>query len=873
MGFVFIIQTLKGQDTYVPLKKRVFTTKHVTTEDFKLDGNLAESFWNDVEWETSFRTRRPTFGEIPSDSTSFKIVYDDKFIYVGLECHDDQPSTIEKRLSRRDQIDGDFVVVSFDSYHDLQTCFSFLITASGVKGDEIISDDGNGSDQNWNPIWFAKTHVHASGWTAELKIPMSQLRFTNEASQVWGMQIDRQHFKENERSSWQPFPQNAPGWVSTFGELHGLIDLKSRKQIELQPYTLTQLEKKEENPDSPFSDDSDMSINAGLDGKISVTNDLTLDFTVNPDFGQVEADPAALTLDGFQIFFSEQRPFFVESRNLFDFRVSQTAPGNTFGNDNLFYSRRIGKNPSHYPSLEQDEWADIPQNTSILAAAKLSGKTQKGWTIGIMETVTQREHATIRNTESGEERREVVEPLSNYFVARIGKDFNERNSFIGGIITSTNRQTEEHIDYLHNSAQTAAIDFRHQWKDRTWYVSGNFIASHVRGSQNALFNTQRSIGHLFQRADAEHLNVDTTKTSMTGNGGHVKIGKNGGNLMFQSGVTWRSPELELNDVGFMRQTDDIRHFTWAGYRWRQPFSIFNFVGVNYNHWLAYDYAGNRNSTAFNVNAFANFKNNWGAGFGMNITPYHFSNFEMRGGPRFRMLPKNGGWFWFDSDGRKKFQFGANVYIDRTKDQANEVNSLDVWLSYVPSAAIRISMNPFYSQSSNKLQYVTQYNDGQDQQYLLASLDRETFGVSFRFNYTINPNMSLQYYAQPYASKVLYNDYKLLQDATAVDLNDKVLELRNNHLIADESGYFIDANGDGRNEFTFNAPDFTYVQFRSNLVFRWEYIPGSELFVVWSQSTNAVNEPDSGLFRSLNNQVFDETMDNIFLVKMTYRLAM
>ena len=317
-------------------------------------------------------------------------------------------------------------------------------------------------------------------------------------SRFGGIQVDRQYFRGAERYAWQRIKQDTPGFVSEFGLLDGLINLVPQKQLEIQPYTVAKLETFEAEVGNPFRDGSDNQITGGLDAKIGITNDLTLDLTVNPDFGQVEADPSAIALDGFQIFFREQRPFFVENKNIFDYRVSQSEAGNTFGFDNIFYSRRIGRSPQGFPETEDGEFVDQPENTAILGAAKFSGKTKDGWSIGVLESVTAKKYATIDN--SGERRKEVVEPLTNYFVGRVQKDFNDRNTFIGGIFTATNRdKLTPELNFLHHSAFTGGVDFKHQWQERDWYVGGNLIFSRVNGSTNAISNTQQSIAHLFQR--------------------------------------------------------------------------------------------------------------------------------------------------------------------------------------------------------------------------------------------------------------------------------------------------------------------------------------------------------------------------------------
>ena len=525
----FVLQSQETKNQFIT--KRSYTTKSIVNNPAPtIDGNLNDKVWNSVEWTSDYVEYQPDVGTPPTEQTKMKILYDDKNIYFAFRCYQADPSTIERRMGRRDDFPGDWVEINIDSYNDDRTAFSFTISASGVKGDELVSNNGDNWDGSWNPIWYADTQIDDQGWTAEIKIPLSQLRFGNTKEQVWGLQSTRRYFNNEERSLWQPVEANPPGWVSEFGELKGLINLKPQKQLEIQPYTVAQLDTYEAQSGNPFRDGSDTKLTGGLDAKIGITNDLTLDLTINPDFGQVDADPGAIALDGFEIFFQERRPFFVENKNVFDFRVGGGA-------DNVFFSRRIGRTPQGFTSADRNlgEYEDIPNFSTILGAAKFSGKTKNGWAIGILESITAKEYGKVRLderadilnnlSEIGSKRKELVEPFTNYFVARAQKDFNDRNSYIGTILTATNRKIEDNVNFLRKNAYTGGIDFRHNWKNRTYYVFGNITFSNVNGSKEAIESTQRSLTHLFQRVDANHLDVNPNKTSLTGTGGRIEIGK------------------------------------------------------------------------------------------------------------------------------------------------------------------------------------------------------------------------------------------------------------------------------------------------------------------------------------------------------------
>ena len=857
-----------------PVAKRKYFTKKVSKEQApQVDGLLTDESWNAVEWQGDFIELRPDENTAPTHQTRFKVLYDNKNLYVGIQAFDSEPDNIEKRLGRRDEFPGDLIEVNIDSYHDLRTGFSFTVSASGVIGDEFISNDGRNWDGSWNPIWYSKTNIDNEGWTAELKIPLSQLRFGKDKDQVWGFQVMRHIFDAEERSVWQRIPQGSNGFVSQLGELHGLVDLEPQKQIEIQPYATTQVETYPAEAGDPFRDGNDFKLSGGLDGKIGITNNLTMDFTINPDFGQVEADPAAITLDGFQLFFNERRPFFVENKNIFNYRFSQTNSGNTFGNDNLFYSRRIGRSPHGYPSTESGEYVDQPHNTTILGAAKFSGKTKNGWSIGVLESVTAKEFAEIDN--NGERREELVEPLTNYFVGRLQKDFNDSNTIVGGIFTATNRNLNENLDFLHKSAYSGGVDFKHQWNNRKWYITGNAVLSHVQGSKEAITETQESIRHLFQRVDNGQLDVDPNKTSLTGTGGNIQFGKGSGDFVFEGGMTWRSPELELNDLGFQRQADDLRHNFWMGYRWRKPHGIYNNIGVNYNHFSTWDFEGNHNSLEWNINSYAQLKNYWFVNAGLNLRPRSYSNSWLQGGPRFRRGDGVSNWFGVGTDNRKRLRL--NFDASTSFGQQDEWSSYDLGLGimYRPNDAMSISLRPSYSSNKSKVQYVNQIDYNGQTRYVTANINQQTLAASIRLNYTLNPNLTIQYYGQPFISAGRYNDFNHVSNPLAEDLYDKITLYNQDQIAFDSSNdqYDVDENTDGTIDYSIGNPNFAFVQFRSNLVVRWEYLPGSEIFLVWSQGVTGFDDANNNLLRNLDNQILHQQIENIFLLKATYRFVL
>ena len=864
--FIIVSQFVVSQKKESNNSKRTYTTKPITNKKApEIDGVLDDESWSNAVWQTDFIENEPDENTAPTFQTKFKIIYDEKYLYVAIKAFDDHPEQIEKRLSRRDGFVGDRVNVVIDSYYDQRTAFIFTVTAAGVKGDEFVTEDGNNFDDSWNPVWYTKAVIDSEGWSSEMKIPFSQLRFGKAKEQTWGLNIVRQIFRENERSVWNRIPVDAAGFISESGILKGLINLEPQKQLEIQPFTTAQYKTFQKESNNPFRDGNDFDFNAGLDAKIGITNDLTLDLTVNPDFGQVEADPSAISLDGFEIFFREQRPFFVENKNIFDFQLG----GNR---DNVFFSRRIGRSPQGRAASNSGEFVDQPRNATILGAAKFSGKTKKGWSIGILESVTSKEYAKIDS--NGERREELVEPLTNYFVGRLQKDFNKRNTFVGGIFTATNRKIDGNLDFLRKSAFTGGLDFKHQWKEKKFYIDGNVIMSHVEGSQEAIENTQRSLTHLFQRVDASHVNVDATRTSLTGTSGRVEFGKSSsGRWRYGIGANWRSPELELNDIGFLRQADEIRQYAWTNYRTLKPFGKFRSISAGFNMFSSYDFDGNYNRIEYRVRGSLDFKNNWGIETGYIYKPRIFTNTILRGGPRFRFSEENIHFFFFGTDRRKKFRATAGYVYSQAKQNNFSFLRFETNFTYQPTNSLSISLNPEFERNPNKTQYVTEENFNGTVRYITAEIDSQTLSASLRLNYTINPDLTIQYYGQPFISRGTYKNFNYITNPIADDLYDRFHLFDNNQISFDGSNYLIDEDIDGTIDYEISNPDFSFVQFRSNLVVRWEYIPGSEVFLVWSQGNTGSQDPRRNLLRSLDKQILGERSENTFLIKATYRFML
>jgi hypothetical protein len=847
---------------------RVYETRK-TDRPPTLDGRVTEACWDLVPWSTDFTQWEPEAGKTPSQQTAFKILYDADALYIAYRAYDNNPERIANRLARRDWFPGDWVEINIDSRNDRRTGYSFTSSVSGTRGDEFISNDGDNWDGSWDPIWDLKTEIDSLGWTAEVRIPLSQLRFSSSPDQVWGIQVQRRVFREEERSLWQPKRKEDTGWVSRFGELRGLRNLGSPRRLEIFPYVLGRTERFPAVKGNPFADGTDSKAAAGLDGKTGLAN-LTLDFTINPDFGQVEADPSEVNLSAFETFFTEKRPFFIEGRNIMDFALAPAITGGSFTQDNLFYSRRIGRRPSYSPDLGVDEFAETPENSSIIGAAKLTGKTPGGLSIGILESATARERAEISGPTGS--RDETVEPFSNYFVGRLQQDYRQGNTQLGGMLTNVHRRIDdENLEFLHESASAAGLDLFHRWRNRTWYVAVNGFASRVAGKPEAILSTQRSSARYFQRPDNDHAEVDSTRTSLAGHAGSIRFGRSAGEGMrFQTGVAWRSPGFEINDMGFLRRSDEVNQFTWASYSRRRPVSIFRNYGLNANQWLYWDFGGTLLLKQANVNGNAQFKNNYSAGYGMTrILGDYVSNTELRGGPSMKVPATTDMNFWLNTDSRKRVYFETGAYALFGDHESSRV--YEGWFGPVfqPSNALRLSANVDFTRNRRHLQYVaTTSTEDNDTRYVFADLDQKTLSLVMRIDYTLTPNLTLQYYGAPFVSAGHYGEFKRITNPRADRYDDRFELIDDSNLSLVDGRWQVDEDGDGAGDFSFRNPEFNVREFNSNLVARWEFQPGSVLYAVWSQSRSGFQP--RGVFAAGDDldALFDTQPRNVFLLKVS-----
>lgn len=867
LGLLFLVfLNTFSQEQEEPTKS--YTTAKANSE-LVIDGKLDDEAWSQVEWGGDFIGRQPEYKVAPSEETQFKILYDDKYLYIGVRAFDSEPEKIVKRMSRRDGFDGDWVEVNIDSYHDKRTAFSFTASVSGVKGDEYISNNGNNWDSTWDPIWYLKTSIDEKGWIAEYKIPLSQLRFADKENHTWGIQFTRRFFRKEERSVWQPISPTDAGWVYRFGELSGIKGIKPQKQLEIQPYVVATAEAFPKDEENPFRDTGrNLEANVGLDAKIGITSDITLDLTVNPDFGQVEADPSRVNLSAFRLFFREQRPFFLEGNNVLTFRTSG-------GQNNLFYSRRIGGRPQG--SLGDNvDYSDFPNQTRILGAAKITGKNAKGFSWGLLESVTNREKADVVYTD-GSRGKESVAPFTNFLVARAQQDINEGKTVVGTMFTNMNRidNRGNGLELLHDNAQSGGFDIDHNFKDRKYGLTFKYMFSRVEGTQGAIYETQTASERFFQRTNNNHKDVDSTLTSLVGSAATLSFGRRSGNWRWSVGSNYKSPEFELNDLGFLVQTDNINNWGWTQYRITKPTNLFRSQRYNFYYEQNRDFGGVLTDSGGDLNVNLELKNYWGVGSGLFISGTRVSNADLRGGPSITYPGEVNWWYWVGTNNQKKVRASFNSWFSWGNENYSKSSGVNFNLTLRPTDALRISLSPNINWSRNDLQYINQVDFNGESQFLLGRVEQTTYRMSMRANYNITPNLTLEFWGQPFMATGEYTDFKKVHLANSENYNERFRMFDAGEVVfnADNEVYEVFESGSATADYEFSDPDFNIVQFRSNFVMRWEYVPGSTLFVVWSNNGSYFDQSEENGFRQLRSQLGNLETTNTFLLKYTYRFIL
>jgi hypothetical protein len=856
--------------------RRLLMAVRITDAPPIIDGRLDDAIWQHADVAADFVQLRPNPTQPATHRTEARLAYDDAAIYVAMRMHDPAPDSIAAQLARRDAtgIFSDWADVLIDSYNDRRTAYRFSVNPAGVKKDVYHYNDHQ-EDLGWDAVWDVATRIDEHGWTAEFRIPLSQLRYAPSDSpddaRLWGVQFSRTIARYDEMSFWAPVPPNAPGFVSFAGELAGLRGLGSPKRLEVLPYAVSKVTRAPElATGNPFYRANAPAAALGADLKYGVTSNLTLTGTINPDFGQVEADPSVVNLSAFESFFPERRPFFLEGANLFTMQIGDDGTG-----EGLFYSRRIGRAPQR-GSFPGTDHVDVPEAARILAAAKVTGRTPGGWSIGFFDAVTEGVHARVAR--AGELGEMPAEPLTNYAVGRVARDFRGGQSNIGGMFTATNRRIDDAaLDFLRSSAYAGGIDWRHRFGGGNFQVDGYVAASSIFGDTLALQLAQRSPARYFQRPDAGHVEFDPTRTSLHGMAGRFSVGRiGGGRTNGGVGGAFRTPGFEVNDAGFQTNGDQRFAFGWMNYNQFQPGRHFQRWNVGINPNAGWNFDGTRLWSQINSWGSATLNNFWNVNFWFNHSFAGTSVGALRGGPALYRSGANRGNFNISSDRRKPVFFNVGSWASRDHDgQAWQWNG---WGSVTvrPSAQFDVMLNPWFNVNRHGWQYVAtptaRAADGSSTgrpEYLFAALRQNTVAMTTRVNYTFTPTLSLQLYAQPFISAGAFDSFRRVAAPGARAFTERFVTFDGAAITRTEQQYR--AQLDNGEHITFGNPDFNVRQLRSNAVLRWEYRPGSTLFLVWSQSRNGFDRVGDFSFGRDVDQLLATPATNVLLIKMNYWL--
>ncbi len=835
-----------------------------------VDGVLADAEWRGAKRINGFTQRDPDEGAEPTESTVVFIAYDDDAIYVGARLYDSAPDSIIARLDRRDaDIHADDFTFYVDSYHDRRSGSYFALNAAGTLTDGVLFND-DWDDETWDGVWEGRVALDSLGWSLEMRIPYSQLRFNKADSYVWGVNFRRMLARKNEVSYYVLRPRNESGFVSRFADLVGIQGVSPRARIEVTPYATSRAQFGPSTAGDPFYDGSAFSGAVGADLRAGIGSSLTLNATVNPDFGQVEVDPAVVNLSDAETFFQEKRPFFIENSSVFNFGVGGATNywGFNWAGPDFFYTRRIGRRPQG--GLPSADYADVPDGATILGAAKLTGKVAGSWNVGAVTALTQREMARI---DSAGFRREVeVEPLSFYGVARAQKEFPEGRQGLGFMTTLATRDLDDPAlrDQLNSTSTFAGVD---GWtfldRDKEWVVTGWLAGSHVQGSQARIQSLQQDPRHYFQRPDARTYGLDADATSLSGWAGRVYLNKQKGNWFSNSAVGVMSPGFDVHDLGFMFRTGLINAHAGGGHQWTRPGRVIRRAeagGAVFGNWN-----WDRDLTWTGVFHFGwlQFLNYYSVNWNLAYNPETVNDRRTRGGPLTLNPPGYQVNVGMRSDSRKSFSWGT--FVSTYVRSAEERNAYaEVSLRYRPVPNLSLSFAPGISLNRTPTQYIGAFADSTatatfGQRYVFASLDQTEISGGLRLDWTFTPKLSLQLYAQPLISAADFGAFRSLARPRSYDFD--VYDDADTYDPASETIY-PNGRAAGDSIVLYN-PDFTAASLRGNAVLRWEYRPGSTLFFVWTQTRGAwTDSGDFALGRSFDT-LLQSPAENIFLVKFTY----
>jgi hypothetical protein len=873
---IFILELLQfttafsqEPDSIIPFDqayKRTYHTVRLKEIPPVIDGKLEDACWkNEGEWSQNFIQNIPVERAQPTYPTRIKILYDNKNIYFALCAWDTEPGKINCFVGNRDDNSiGDLISVAFDTYHDYRAAPEFNINAGGNKTDLIVTDNLS-INLNWNAIWEGKTFVNDSSWTVEFRIPFNQLRYNKtDSSMVWGLHVRRIVRRIQETDQWSLIPRKNSGHVYSFGTMVGLEGIPKPRLVEFLPYFAGKATVEPVISGSPYSKNPNWNANAGIDSKIGV-GDFTMDITINPDFGQVEADPSVMNLTALETFYDEKRPFFLEGKHIFDFSAD---------NNLMFYSRRIGHVPSYSQEVDNvTSFSKNPEFTNIINAIKLTGTTRKSVSIGILQSITQRERAKL--TEDGEETFPVVEPLTNFMIGCIQKTANNGNTQFGAMFTSTNRFIDDpYLEYLPRNAYSAGINFLHYTKGRDYFIDFKGMGSYINGNEEAIVTLQWNPLHYFQRPDAKnYLGVDSSLKSLSGTGGYLSAGRQGNRrFIFSEKVSWWSPGFDLNDLGYLLIADVLENQAKMGIRQTEPKKFLRNYTLTLGQKNSWNFGGLNTYIDLNAQFVTQFINR----FDLSITEsYVFSELDtrlLRGGPAFRRSPSWKNAILFNTDKSNRVIFTLNNNSILSTDGISRQYSIQPALNFRLGNHIYIISDFKYTHNIDNFIYVSKQKNESEEINIMALIRQQTFSFTFRFNYNITPDISIQYYGSPFVSSGIYSDFKRPVDPHATHIADRYYSYNSSEINFNESTDTYSVN-EGSASYQFRNPDFSFREFRSNLVGRWEYRPGSTIYLVWENNRTSRASNYISSFSQNLDELFGVQPNNIFMVKISFWLGL
>jgi hypothetical protein len=835
--------------------KRVYTASRITGSNRPvIDGRIDEVFWDSIPWSDTFVQVTPYERAASADFTKMKLGYDSRFIYVAIYCKDTEPAGMNRFINNRDaNATGDLVSIAFDTYHDFRAAPEFNINLGGNRTDLVVTDK-LAVNLSWNAVWEARTAINPSdsSWQAEMRIPFSQLRYNqSDENNIWGLHVRRIIRRKGEVQNWSMIPLKNNGHVFSFGELHGMKDLPQPRSIELLPFLMGKYRQQPQATGNPYLSRHSAAATAGLDAKANM-GDFTMDMTVNPDFGQVELDPSVMNLTAYETFYDEKRPFFLEGKHIFDFAS---------GSDMMFYSRRTGAAPSFTPQGIDNinSFSEKKENVPITGAVKLTGSTRAGLTIGLMQSLVA--SSTARVTREGVESEVQVEPMTSFSVIRMQKN-RHGNTLLGGMITSVNRiGAQPHIEnLLPRNAHVAGVDFIQYFKDRLYFVDAKGMLSHLTGTREAILRLQENPVHYFQRTGAGYLRTDDSRTSLTGTGGYLKGGRRGNaRWAWSQTVEWASPGFDMNDAGYLKQADFISNSTAIEFRHTNVWHSFRNNQLILTQKNTWNYGG----TAISNQAAIEWKSMLMSRYELNISEaYSWNQVDtrlLRGGGDMRLDPSLNSVLTFNTDKSRRLVFTAKYTGTHHSGMKRSYNTVSPSLAVRMARFFLLTGQVDYSLNNDPVQYIGR-GEGNSPS-ILGAMRQKTLGVTMKLQANLTPDVSLQLYASPFSSTARYSDFALAADPIATDPNMRTRPITGDAPVRMADGRMITPST--------TMFDFSFNEFRANMVARWEYRPGSTIYLVWERRGAERDGHYSDSWGSSLRRALSTPSQNTIMLKINY----